>query len=822
MHYSRKLLHSSLLLFLLCVPLSAQQPEQTERKINNPISVAEEEQRAKRKLPQQVSVTVQVPVGRQDELTVDARNQEGGDNVLIASGDVVMEGAGILAKADRITWNKITNDVLAEGNVYLEQQGQKLTGERLELNLRTRRGTIYAAKGMTNRTPDGTTLIIKASRADKTGLDTYNLTAAELTACEEPNPKWSFTTSRARIRQDDRATLYNPVFRIKGIPVLYLPYLSLSISKKDRSSGFLLPGSGASNIKGRTLHMAYFQTLGRSADILFRTDVFTKRGIGTGLDFRARPNENSRIALGSFIVFDRVLGQKRDAAGNKLPNQGGSSFYADAVQYFKNGFMAVADVNITSSFDFRQVFAENALQAISPEERSQFYLNRNWHQYSLNIMLNEQTTFIRDRNEQNPAFTDKIVRVRQLPSFSFTRRSSRLSEKIPFYLSFDAALEGVRRSEASSGVSFLNAPSIIQRMDLAPRLTFPLKSFAGGFTLTPSLGFRSTFYSSSFDPTKREFISRNLLRNYAEVEMDLRPPSLAKVFRHRNGSPWFRHIIEPFLTYRRIAGIDEFRQTPRIDERDVIASTNELEYGISNRFFVRRVGADGKTSQAYELLDVTLTQKYFFDPAFGGALQDCGTGNLPDCRREQFFPLNTLSGFSYGGIRRNISPLSVRARVRPSPLTFADVRLNYDTRFQEIREFIVGGGYSKGAVTISQSWYFTRRIATDQLRFDPSSLPGNQFDVAAFLGNVQRGPYGGLSVAYDFRNRTLTGVARDPQLIYLISTAGWAWDCCSLQAQNFTLKAGFRNENRVVFAFTLKGIGTFGTENIGQRRRLGF
>ena len=35
----------------------------------------------------------------------------------------------------------------------------------------------------------------------------------------------------------------------------------------------------------------------------------------------------------------------------------------------------------------------------------------------------------------------------------------------------------------------------------------------------------------------------------------------------------------------------------------------------------------------------------------------------------------------------------------------------------------------------------------------------------------------------------------------------------------FTFNAGLRNESRYIFAFTLKGIGTFGTENIGQRRR---
>src|SRR5262249_41377309 len=61
--------------------------------------------------------------------------------------------------------------------------------------------------------------------------------------------------------------------------------------------------------------------------------------------------------------------------------------------------------------------------------------------------------------------------------------------------------------------------------------------------------------------------------------------------------------------------------------------------------------------------------------------------------------------------------------------------------------------------------------------------------------------------------------AVNPRFVNRVATLGWAWDCCSLNIQQFTFKDGSRNENRVIFAFTLKGIGSFGTENFGQRRR---
>jgi hypothetical protein len=165
----------------------------------------------------------------------------------------------------------------------------------------------------------------------------------------------------------------------------------------------------------------------------------------------------------------------------------------------------------------------------------------------------------------------------------------------------------------------------------------------------------------------------------------------------------------------------------------------------------------------------------------------------------------------------------VRARLRPTPLTFADFRFNYDTRYHALRDFIVGAGLTRGIFTFNQSWFYTRRIEvdkfrSDQMRFDPSTFPGNQLDFAAFVGNPARGPYGGFTVSYDLRDTAFDGTPRSRQFINLTTSTGWAWDCCSLNIQQVTFNAGNRNESRFVFAFTLKGIGAFGTENFGQRR----
>ena len=108
---------------------------------------------------------------------------------------------------------------------------------------------------------------------------------------------------------------------------------------------------------------------------------------------------------------DRIFGANADAAH---PDQGGSSFYADGVHYFPNGFIAAADVNITSNLAFRQVFSDSIQQAISPEERSQVFVNRNHGDFSFNFLARTNVT----------SLPTSRIRIRELPSITIERRAS--------------------------------------------------------------------------------------------------------------------------------------------------------------------------------------------------------------------------------------------------------------------------------------------------------------------------------------------------------------------------------------------------------------
>lgn len=816
---------------------TAQQTNPVDRKVTNPMTDTPNVNPLNQDQPVKPKTQTGKPIGEPtDVLKVDAGTQtvSGPENarVFVYEGNVDARIGTYRLQADKVTVYEATNKVLAEGNVVFDQgEQQRITGSTAEWNYRTKTGFFLNSTGFTNQTQDGTRMYFTADRVDKISLDTIIATNVQVTACDEDVPKWSFHAKRVKIKTGDRVRIYSPNLRIKGVPIFYLPYASVSIKARDRASGFLTPTFGGSGKKGFRLSNGYYQTLGRSADVTFRNDIYTARGIGFGADLRTQANSRSFFNAGFYMVKDRTLGHKADA---EHPDQGGSSFYVEGVHYFPNGFIAAADVNVTSNLAYRQVFSDSIQQAISPEERSQVFVNKDLNEYSFNFLARSQVTSLPS------AAANTRVRIRSLPSVSIEKRPTVLDllKKIPVYYSFEASADGLSRKETVDDVIAFRrdvggdpiiSPSIVQRLDYHPRFQVPL--YFNGMSLTASAAARMTFYSNSLDPANRNVLSRNLTRGYGEFELDFRPPAFFKDFHRRSGGFFFRHLIEPYITYRRIVGVNNFDRVIRFDYLDAIADTNEIEFGISNRFFTQRSTENvssaaakatrtGKriptSAQPYEAFSVTVRGKYFFDTTFGGAL-------VPG-RRNQFYPINTLSGFSYGGVPRRFSPLNIEARYRPRADVSIDLRTDLDTRGGGVRALSATFGINKPLIQAFQTFYYSRAVDlvpglarfADARGKEPGTLRGSQWSPSIFAGDRERGFYGGASFFFDYQTRPGKG---NSSLISSVVTGGYSWDCCGVTVQHSTYNVGVRQERSLLFSFRLNGIGTFGTEQIGQRFR---
>jgi LPS-assembly protein len=837
MNLHRLIKFTFLIAFLfLSDAVNAQQTNPVDRQVANPITdqpnVSPVAPQQDIKAPKRKPDSADKPKLADDEVEVKSNKQtaegEDGKRIVVHSGNVDARYGVYRLQADKITLYEEEGRMVAEGSVVFDQgDDQRITGTRGEFNYRTKLGYFVETTGFTNQTNDGTVLYFTADRVERAGENEFVVTNGKFTACEENVPKWSFTAAEAVIKPNDRIKLKNAKFRVLDIPLVPLPYASIPIKERDRASGFLTPTVGFSGSKGFRLSTAYYQTLGRSADVTVRTDLYSARGIGYGADVRTRANSRSYFNFGFYAVKDRIFGAKESAEN---PNRGGSLFYADGVHYFPRGYTAVADVRLTSNLSFRQEFSDGIQQIISPIEVSQVYLNKSWSSYTLNLLARSQVISI----------PNVRIKTRNLPSINFDKRPSEIPFLKNVYFSFKTSFEGVSRREEVENVALyreiagnnpVNTSKNSQRIDIHPQITVPLNFKY--FTLTATGGTRFTYYSDSFNDM-RQVVGQAVTRKYGEFELDFRPVALAKNFYRGDGMFRFRHTIEPYLTYRLIRGVNNFNKIIRFDYEDTQTDTNEIEYGITNRIFTRRY-TEAVTEQAqrrlqensrttknplsiqpYEIFTLTVRGKYFFDKNFGGALS---LG-----RRNQIEPITALTFYTFGGVPRRFSPINIDATYRPQRTIFVNTRMDVDTQNGDLRDISATVGYDTRLLKIFQTFYYTRAVTlvpslqqfADRSGKEAGTLRGSQWSPSVFVGDRNRGYYGGVSLFFDFENRS---GFRNSALISTLATVGYAFDCCSVTMQYSTFNVGVRRENRFVFSFRLNGIGTFGTQQIGQGLR---
>src|SRR5208282_1602468 len=76
-------------------------------------------------------------------------------------------------------------------------------------------------------------------------------------------------------------------------------------------------------------------------------------------------------------------------------------------------------------------------------------------------------------------------------------------------------------------------------------------------------------------------------RHALESSFELRPPAVSRIFEKPVLGRKVKHTIEPRLVYRDVTGINNFPEIIRFDARDIMTDTNELEYALTNRIYLK-------------------------------------------------------------------------------------------------------------------------------------------------------------------------------------------------------------------------------------------
>lgn len=665
--------------------------------------------------------------------------------------------------------------LVAEGNVVFVQGEERLSGSKLEMDLNTGKGTFdnpfgYVSPG----------LFVEGKSLQRIDPRTYTIDDPKFTSCAQPNPRWSFTASSAKIHVGDKIVSKNTLFRVKSAPTpLFFPYFMYPIGHDGRGTGLLFPRFGFGANKGFETGLGFFWAMGRSFDQTFSFDNYSRIGYGVGHEFRYVLGPGSRATFNTYLFK-----QTKDYL--RRPPTGGWEYdvEAKAQQVLPFKFRLNAQAREYSSLGFQERFQESVLYSAARSTNTNVALSRQFGQANFSVVGDRTETFY---GEKSSAIQGHLPSIR-------LRQVNWGIGKTGILLNYDLRAERLQRGDQTSVDEF-------NRYDVNPDLARPTSlSF---LQFTPRVRYRVTRYSASLPvvdgEASRKPTGPALVRRYGELSTEFSGPYFSRIFGGIRGyTDKIKHVIGPEIvyTYRPTLPVEDIARIPRFDGDDRTVGTNEIRYGLVQRLIAKRPsGASGKTAP-YEFLSWRIGQTYYgnieqnpaqCDPAYGSP--ECAQG----AQAQQVSIPRT-------------SPIQSRLKFRPTRAFSTDLSFEYDTAFKALK-----------------SASFSTGLNTDRLGIDVGYFKGAQRKPSGEIVREIRS--GNATTTFEIVPKRLTLQARADydfiakELFSAIANLRYSVQCCGfgIQAYQKGLFGGGKEAWGFKFQLELANIGSVGNSNGADR-----
>jgi LPS-assembly protein len=697
--------------------------------------------------------------------------------------------------ADEIETFTDEDRLIATGNVVFTSGDSRIAADRLNFNTRTKTGTFFNAAGSAalqppeqrpgeppiDRSMYGTQepdVYFYGEKVEKVGEKKYRITKGGFTTCVQPEPRWRLTSGTVTIRLEHYAILTNSLFRVKGVPVLYLPIFYYPVKKDDRATGFLIPSYGTSTVRGQTLSNVFFWAVNRSQDVTFMHDWFSKTGFGYGGEYRYLRGPGSD---GFFRAYNL---REHDASytgstGQEVVTPARTSYELRGTmnQRIGKSLRARGRVDYFSSLAVQQTYHMNVYDA-SRTQRS--------YSGSLTANLAEYTVIgAYDRSEYFYGTTSSTLKGGQ-PRITVTR-GERPVLGSPVYFGLNGEFNNlvVQRKTTTTDID-----QSLTRFDVTPRIRFPFTKWQF-LTVNSTAAFRYTYWTESRPEMGGPQVAEGISRQYYELQANVTGPVFNRIWSFTDNAyaEKLKHSIEPYFNVQRISAVDDFDRIVQIDYVDlIVGNTTRMGYGVANRFFRKPPGGRSR-----EIGTVTIGQTYYTDARAS--------------QYDQYYRSNR------GSAPNKFSPLALTVRAVPTDEIAANFRAEYDTRFSAFRSLAADGTVRLGSWLQSVAGWSQRRYIAGLAGFnDPSRLA--HYINAATNVRFKQNRYGGsYQLNYDLRRNSF--LQQRMLAYYNAQCCGFSVEYQAWDLSQISTVTPVTQDHRLNFSISLAGIGTSGN-NFGS------
>jgi len=500
------------------------------------------------------------------------------ESVTYFEGTVKARQADRILEAEKVRYDRNTEQIDAEGKITYATSGMKVTGESAKFNLENNQGEVKNAQyftGSVNGRGEAEVISIKSKHR-------VELDSASYTTCPPGDEAWALRANAIKLDNEKRqGTASNVVLEVANIPVFYLPYIRFPIGE-ERMSGLLYPGLGQSDRHGTSFSLPYYWNIAPHFDATITPTNMTKRGISLETELRYLTENNQGIFDATYLPSDKAFNNedRRQLVWNHTgsPALGWSTLI---------DYKEVSDTNYLD--DFAGSLATSSVTHLNQEGK----LSYNHPHFLFQARV---------QNHQNISGEEPYKREPQLNLDSrFTNQDNQFN--------YDINTEMVRFDHTEE------SRVIGQRIYLKPFISYPFQSEPGFFI--PKLSLHHLQYDLDRLPAATDdddpnvtipvfsadmgiFLERDFTFGETELLQTLEPRLFYLYAEEKDQSslPVFDTALTTF-------GESLLFSENRFSGRDRIGDANQLTTALSTRFYRSDTGA--------EVLNATLGQIIYFE-----------------------------------------------------------------------------------------------------------------------------------------------------------------------------------------------------------------
>ena len=700
-------------------------------------------------------------------------------------GNVNLLCDGTWIFADVISWDeKMAYASGANGSLLVTQEGLRVNADRMEMDRQTRLGTFFHAYGTARLTEDDKyhnmfgsmepEIMFIAEKIEKIGPRSYRLTDGMFSTCVQPNPRWKITGKNATVVLEDHASMKNAALRVKGVPVLYLPYMYYPLKKEDRATGFLIPTYSASGVRGQGFGDAFFWAIDRSQDATFYYTKYTKSGQIGAADYRYQASDQSH-GFGYFQLLDE---SERLAPDGSVERQARRTYQVvgEMRQALPRGFFLTGNSYYISDITTQALYEQNIYNQSRRDRNLTFSVTGP-------LMAHDKLHITATTSQRDISNGTTFTRKGTLPQVdvTFASRSLRRTgafSKIYFGAAGQAVYNDVRPD--------LNQPELdraLWRFNSIATVTAPLSSLTW-LDVRGRASWQATNWSQTVDPLTGSPVSTPLTRNLFVLNADVTGPKLERNFSTPDSSyaSSFIHEIQPFANINWLSPFNERDRVIQIDPQidQLVGGTTTINYGLNN---VLRAARKANNNRLKEIMRVSISQSWYSNAQAGAIDPNYPTATINTFAPVQFLFSTTLT-----------ESFQTRFQVYIDPIVKA------------IRSYSFYGFWVNGEhLTVEGGWQKRQYLPTVPGYDNPNNA--SHFINGSATFRLLDGRYGGRYIFnYDLRNTSF--LQQRIQGYYSSQCCGISIDYQMMNVSQFQL-TGVPRDRRLAITFTLAGIGSF-------------